>query len=391
MADRTKQRIAYIDWMRGLACVAMFQTHCYDSWLGAQARQGRFFRWSQLLGTLPAPLFLFLAGVSFALVADRMRRNGSTAGQISRRTIRRGAEILGLGFLFRAQEFLLGQPSAPWSDLLRVDILNIIGVSLIFLGVLYWVGSQGAAPAAAQASGLPMSPGLRARYAGMGALGAVAIAMATPPLWETYWPRWLPWYLESYINGVHTFGKPQAWLFPFFPWAGFALAGMAIGYLLLSPWARRHELAAVSATGLGGVLLCGLGWWMDAQPERLYAVYDFWHTSPNFFLMRVGVLMGIVLASYAWCRWGAGQIGLSPVIELGQASLLVYWVHIELVYGRFSLLAKSVQEIPAATMGLVAIISAMTLLAVFRNRTRRRGFRALAFWRRSAEVSPERA
>src|SRR6266566_3305829 len=63
-------RLAYIDWMRGLACVLMFQTHCYDSWLSPAARKSSsLIIWSQLGGTLPAPLFIFLAGVSFALVA----------------------------------------------------------------------------------------------------------------------------------------------------------------------------------------------------------------------------------------------------------------------------------------------------------------------------------
>ena len=63
-----KSRLAYIDWARGLACLLMFQTHCYDSWLGGAARQGRFLMYSQLGGTFPAPLFLFLAGISFAMV-----------------------------------------------------------------------------------------------------------------------------------------------------------------------------------------------------------------------------------------------------------------------------------------------------------------------------------
>src|ERR1700733_8578244 len=71
-----KQRLAYIDWLRGLACVVMFQTHCYDSWLGGPGRQGSFIRWSQLGGTLPAPLFLFLAGISCALLTGRMRARG---------------------------------------------------------------------------------------------------------------------------------------------------------------------------------------------------------------------------------------------------------------------------------------------------------------------------
>src|SRR6185437_10035877 len=32
------QRLETFDWMRGLACVLMFQTHCYDAWLAPAAR-----------------------------------------------------------------------------------------------------------------------------------------------------------------------------------------------------------------------------------------------------------------------------------------------------------------------------------------------------------------
>ena len=80
--------------------------------------------------------------------------------------------------------------------------------------------------------------------------------------------------------------------------------------------------------------------WLDSRPEQIYSVYDFWHTSPNFFIIRVGLLLAIMAATYAWCRWGAGQWGFSPLIQLGQTSLLVYWVHIEFVYGRVSILPK---------------------------------------------------
>ena len=139
MNDSPKQRLTYIDWMRGFACLMMFQTHCYDSWLGGAAREGKLHQMSQLGGTLPAPLFLFLAGISFALITDRLRAKNAPRDQIARQTILRGAEILGLGLLFRVQEFILGQPSAPWTDLLRVDILNIIGVSIMLMGVVSWL------------------------------------------------------------------------------------------------------------------------------------------------------------------------------------------------------------------------------------------------------------
>jgi len=98
------KRLAYIDWMRGLACVLMFQTHCYDSWLSPAARNSPTFVWSQLLGTLPAPLFIFLSGISFALVTERLREKGASGLDIAKTTIRRGAEIFGLVLPFRFKE-----------------------------------------------------------------------------------------------------------------------------------------------------------------------------------------------------------------------------------------------------------------------------------------------
>ncbi|HYA98275.1 MAG TPA: heparan-alpha-glucosaminide N-acetyltransferase domain-containing protein, partial [Methylomirabilota bacterium] len=132
------QRLSYIDWMRGLACVLMFQTHCYDSWVRPEDRNSSFMMWSKLGGTLPAPLFIFLSGVSFALVTGRLRAKGVSRSEIARTTIKRGAEIYGLGLLFRIQEFALGYPWAPWTDLLRVDVLNILGLSMMLMGILCW-------------------------------------------------------------------------------------------------------------------------------------------------------------------------------------------------------------------------------------------------------------
>ena len=356
MADAAKQqRLAYIDWMRGLACLLMFQTHCYDSWLGGSAREGSLIKWSQLGGTLPAPLFLFLAGVSFALVTDRMRRKGISANQVALTTIRRGAEIYALGLLFRLQEFILGQPWAPWTDLLRVDILNTIGLSMVLMGIF---------------SRLTQT---RLANAILAVFVTLGIALLTPPLWTTWRILWLPWYVESYINGVHTYGKPQPWLFPIFPWTAFAFAGPALGFALFSDWAKDNLAKLTFVIGLAGLGLFFFSSWLDARPGHFYAVYDYWHTSPNFFLARVGILMMIVLLAYVWCRWGAGQWGFSPLIQLGQTSLLVYWVHIEFVYGRFSILAKRSQTIAMATFGLAIIFVAMVLLSLARTRFKGHG------------------
>jgi uncharacterized membrane protein len=386
-----KPRLAYIDWMRGLACLLMFQTHCYDSWLSPAARRSGFFMYSQLGGTFPAPLFLFLAGISFALATEKLRQKNLPPGQIARSTIRRGAEIFAFGLLLRLQEYVLAWGWAPKSDLLRVDILNTIGVSMMLMGVVCWIASalflDGKQTEGEPTEGAPfLARSLREKW-GLSlaqprasliltaTATALLISLLTPLLWTVWRPRFLPWPLESYINGVHNLGTPQAWMFPIFPWTAFAFAGLAVGFILQSPAVKSRETTVFLSLGGAGVVLVEFARWLDAQPRQFYPVYDYWHTSPSFFLIRLGMLMVILTASYAWCRWVVGKWGLgqwrfSPLIQLGQASLLVYWVHIEFVYGRLSILPKRAQGIGAASAGLLIIFLAMLGLAYVRTRTK---------------------
>ena len=358
------KRIGYIDWMRGLACVLMFQTHCYDSWLNAESRQTPLFAWSRLGGTLPAPLFLFLAGISVALVTERQREKSTPRNQIAWRSLLRGAEIFALGILFRLQEFALGYPRSPWTDLLRVDILNVLGISIVLMTAACWLAGTGS-PAAARVRTV------------VGAISAAAlVALATPLLWTSARPRFLPWPIESYVNGVHIFNQPQPWLFPLFPWVAFAFAGLAIGFWMFTDLARRLEGATFALLALAGATICGMALLLDAAPVHWYGEYDYWHTSPSFFLMRTGILLLILALAYAWCRWGLAQTVFSPLAQLGKTSLLVYWVHIEFVYGRFSILPKGKCGFAKATFGLVVIFVAMLGLSILRTRWKERRAKA---------------
>jgi Heparan-alpha-glucosaminide N-acetyltransferase, catalytic len=389
-------RLAWIDWMRGLACLLMFQTHCYDAWLGGEARNTTFLKASQLLGTLPAPLFLFLAGISFALVTDKLIRKNLSPAEITRTMLRRGAEIFAFGLLFRLQEYLIAWGWAPWSDLLRVDVLNIIGLSMILMALLCGITltlcrrahDSYKGPSGDSYQGMPSdTPDAAQKGPGFSRYGpalvaaaiaaASAIALLTPPLYTTWRPTWLPWPLESYIDGCHNLGAPQPWLFPIFPWSAFAFAGMAAGFILFNDLlfsrlfkdqAHNHvteTLAFFAAVGAAGILVARQ---LDRTSFHLYATYDYWHTSPNFLMVRVGLLLVITFLSYAWCRWGLATRGFSPLIQLGQTSLLVYWVHIEFVYGRFSLLPKRAETILAASRGLLEIFLFMLILSLLRTR-----------------------
>lgn len=348
----------------------MFQTHCYDAWLAPDLRRTTFFMYSQLGGTFPAPLFLFLAGISFAFVTDKLVDKATPTLQIARTTLRRGAEILAFGLLFRLQEYLVAWGWAPWSDLFRVDILNTIGMSMILMGVLC---------SAVLATG---HRNHRLRLGLAAAAASLAISFLTPLLWTTWRPDWLPWPIESYINGVHNLGQPQAWIFPIFPWGGFAFAGLSLGFFLRSDWTRQRQTRVLLLSGLAGVILIEAARWLDRRPFQLYSTYDFWHTSPSFFWIRVGYLLIFLCVSYAWCTWGAAQIGFSPLLQLGHTSLLVYWVHIELVYGRFAILPKHSQSIRGASFGLAAIFLMMLALSLLRTKWKTRGVPAWNWKRR---------
>ena len=343
------QRLAYFDWMRGLACVLMFQTHCYDAWLAPAARDSKFFMWSQLVGTLPAPLFLFLTGISAVLLAKKVAGEGTPA-LAAGRVVRRGLEIWGLGLLFRLQEYLIAFPWAPWTDLLRVDVLNCIGVSLVLVGLLFYVS--------------PTWP----RLATHAALASAAISLLAPLVWTHHFSL-LPWFLESYLNGVHNAGKPLPWLFPIFPWTAFAFSGVVVGRVVLSNAAKRFERTRILLIATAGLLVWTVGYAFDHLPISIFPVrvYDFWHTSSNFFLMRVGILLAILAISEFRCRLRPVFTRGKALVLMGQHSLLVYWVHIEFVYGRLHILPRHGVGILGATAGLLAIILAMLLLAYLRS------------------------
>jgi uncharacterized membrane protein len=382
MPSAPSSRLGYIDWLRGLACLLMFQTHCYDAWLGGAARNSKFVMWSQVGGTFPAPLFLFVAGISFALIVDKQLAKGVSARQIAKTTIRRGAEIFALGLLFRIQEFGISLGWAPWTDLFRIDILNTIGVSIMLMGVVCWgvlalqestgvpeakFSGSATRPMAASALVRPS-----AKLVAAAVLTAAAISALTPMLWTTWRLRFLPWELETYINGVHNLGAPQPWLFPIFPWSAFAFAGLAFGLLMTSEPGRKLGARFFFLSALAGVALICVAKFLDTRQFQLYPVFDFWHSSPEFFMIRVGLLLLLTTAAYAWCRWGLGQIGFSPLIQLGKTSLLVYWVHIEFVYGRFSILPHHSQTIAGASRGLAVIFLAMLALSLLRTKLKGR-------------------
>jgi hypothetical protein len=269
-----------------------------------------------------------------------------------------------------------------------VDVLNIIGLSMILMALTCGItltacgkmrdlrrGAPSSDSYQGMPSGMPQAADKGSGFSRWGSMLVVAaiaaaslIALLTPPLYTTWRPTWLPWPLESYIDGCHNLGAPQPWLFSIFPWAAFAFAGLAAGFILFSDRARAHTAETLALFAAAGAVAILAARQLDHSSIHLYSTYDYWHTSPNFLMTRIGLLLVIAFLTYAWCRWGLATRGFSPLIQLGQTSLLVYWVHLEFVYGRFSLLPKRAQTIPTASRGLLEIFLFMLILSLVRTR-----------------------
>ena len=107
----------------------------------------------------------------------------------------------------------------------------------------------------------------------------------------------------------------------------------------------------------------------EVTPEIPYSIYhksDFWLDSPLLTVIKLGVILLGLSFAYLWTSFGSPQ-GFSMVRQLGTTSLLVYWVHIELVYGRWFGAFKESLSIGQCAFWAALLIALMTGLSVIKT------------------------
>jgi uncharacterized membrane protein len=354
------QRLPFVDWTRGFAVLAMVLWHTGDGWLRPPLKAGEGFFFLRFIGGLAAPSFLLLAGMAVALGA-RTPRDAAHARELRLANLARGFEVLLLGYLLRLQTWLLDadalrrlstvrawlplacgygalfwsarcvlhapRRAAAWaalgvslsalglfqveavapgrlSRLLQVDVLQAIGASLTLLAVI--------APLV--------------RRAGLLFALGVAITLATPLVWSLL-PAGLPRPLAAYLGRFEPLpGAAPPALFPLFPWLAYACCGAALGRWL------RIARPPVDRT----VLLCMvLGACVAALTSEAHAYIQ--HTlnalpntvPPLRAAFRMGIIATLLGIGFTFPGGLAGRV----LVDLGRASLRVYWFHLPFAYG----------------------------------------------------------
>jgi len=329
---RPAARLAYLDWLRGLAVVVMIETHVFHSFTRLDLRNSDAYLMSQFVGGLAAPLFLFLAGVMVGLrIENREDKGWSPLGR-AWDVLKRAGYILLIAELILLQQYLFQGALSNWRYLLRVDILNCMALAIA-------VACVTALPPRRKRPGIAI------------ALGA-AIAALAPIACAFDW-HGVPALLQNYLI-------PGPGRFAFFPEAAYVPFGIAAGFVIRRA-GEKHVESAMAWMAFAGFGLIYGGEFFSNQPYSLYSNSDFWVNSPGLIVIRTGLMLVLTAAGFLWTRFG---FSLGILRQLGTTSLLVYWVHVELVYGSWLQVLKkhlTAGQAALATLGVIALMYGLSL------------------------------
>lgn len=422
-------RLSFLDIARGYAVLCMLVWHSADAWLSHTYRDSSptAMAWLRFIGGSAAPLFIFLAGASAVLKWHSDADKGKSITQSLHGSIARGAELIVLGYLLRWQMWVVDggalllpgglitlgfaalaftglllslRPSTPkhkvlrrltrhkssvivisslfaivalgrvwiyvphrWPMVMRFDVLQVIGASLVLLAL--WMAVTQRLSVTTNAILLVL-------------LAMVWSAMTLPMARAL--PERLPHALMAWIVRPET---GERWrfmaLFPIFPWFAHALMGAAWA----CGWIRwKPPSAQAKKPGIGWMpitFICAL--WVYPWTSEIFLSPAFHpgfaiaHQLPDSVpllrvLNRSAVNVGWLGLAYltqtiAWAR--------PSLMAAGQASLWIYWIHLEITFGVISLsIHHRLPLISWLTASSVLIISSIALGKAIQSWEKRR-------------------
>jgi uncharacterized membrane protein len=343
-------RLLYLDWVRGLAAIIMLQGHVFNSFTRADLHESGPYVFSQFVGGMPPAIFLFLTGVTLAFLMDSAEKKDLPAGRRVMASLRRAGYLLLVAFAFRLQLWAFSSPRQV-SDIFRVDILNCMGFAIAIASV--------------------MAVFRTIERIRLCAVLGLSIAAAAPLVSQIDW-SFAPDLVRNYL-------VPSAAFFGFFPWAAFLFFGLSFGSLVRTVNERQIPLV-MQWFAMGGIVLCFGAYALSSLPFSLYEKSDFWLDGPALILIKTGVILLALSFAYLWTLQPGAQ-AWSWVRQFGVTSLLVYWVHIELVYGRWLGTWKESLNLPRTVFAAAGITLAMLLLSVLKTH--------FPVWRNKLLLSPQ--
>ena len=315
----------------------MLYGHSVDALLAHSYRVGIWFDiWTFQRG-LTSSLFLLLSGFAFSIATVR---HWPSHLRISRSVLNRARRfslfvVLGYALHFPVPKIaeLWTVDDGRWRAFLSVDVLQLIGVSFIFVQFLVLLTRS------------------RQALTVVALILASAVVLATPALWGVDWPARLPLWASSYLE------PDTGSLFPVFPWIAYILLGVGLGQLY-ARWGASNLSAYANKVLLGG----GVAFILAGEAMRPFQNALFgggpWTFIPPEVLLRMGTCL-LILGGIAH---GTGYIATLPRVfgAVAQETLLIYFVHLCIVYG--SIWGPGLVQLYGPTLGPAQVVSVVLVL-----------------------------
>lgn len=347
------RRVVFVDLARALAVLFMLYGHAMSALFAPEYLAGPWFELWQFQRGLTASLFLLLAGFAFSLATvARWRAHLALSPHVVTRLRRFVFYILlgyGLRFPVGRVFALAGATDAQWRSFLAVDILQLIGTTFVVVQLLVLITRS---PRAFALTSIALATG---------------IVAVTPAVWRVAWDAHLPLWAASFLSPA------TGSLFPLFPSAGFVLLGCALGHAY-TRWDATRPLGAIVWVLLGpGLLLCASGWALRPYQIDLFGGGGGSWVPPET-LIRAGACL-LIVAVIAFASRSLSRLP-PAVAAVAQESLLIYFVHVCIVYG--SVWNPGLDSIFGSALGpasmllvVLALVTSMVLLAWAWHRTKR--------------------
>ena len=334
------------------AMALMVQGHTLDVLLTPSVQSAPWYNFWLFCRGFTAPMFMTLAGFSFALATTKKWSDHLQVSSTVLRRLRRFAFFVMLGYAMRFPVHSIRDIRwvAPeyWQNFLQVDVLQTTGFTLIALQLLVLALKS------------------KKRFAIASGTLAMLIAFGAPLAWNSGLLQSLPLSIKSALTGTN--GS----LFPILPWSGYIFLGATLGTLYTTVGQSRPVLLQRAIPF--GLALVAAGVSLEHFSHVVYGDPNFWPTSPHLFLTRIGfvsTVLGLATFVERFVRPKA-----STIRSLAEESLLVYFVHVALLYG--SMWNPGIRQYIGGTMGfahayvfVIMMITAMMLMAYRWNRAKK--------------------
>lgn len=312
---QTTSRLIFIDIIRAFAICMMLEGHFIDGLLAPEYRDENnlfYATWHYIRG-MTAPVFFTVSGFIFTYLLIKEQNPAKMGWNHVRvqKGVRRGINLIIIAYLLRANILNLFTPDYTDMNVMRVDVLHCIGLSLLFLIAFYLLTYR-------RKNRLRMSIML---------LGTTFVAFFFEPIYSHLTYEYLPMALANY------FTKENGSVFTIFPWFGYASLGGFMGFLFYKNRENPHLYRNMIIWYiLLGVILITFPYWMGkiADTLQIHSLQLIAHG--DYLIKRIGNVL-LFFALFMILR----HVITSPTLQkIGQNTLSIYVIHYIILYGSFT-------------------------------------------------------